>query len=325
MSDSLHLLLESALLWLAAALATSMLTAALYPAFARVVRNDSAATQARQLLAYALIPALAATLLVALALQPEWFSALVPAHCHGDQCAPHRPQQGIGSGLGLFLATGNAAVILVLLGLLRHRLERQRRQLDALQALSRPAPELDAQIVEHHAPMAWCAGWLRPRVYLTQGLLDVLPETGRNAVIAHEQAHRQRRDNLRAMILRIGSTAWPAHWRRQLWGDFALATEAACDAVAARTIGNPQPVVDALRQLTARHTQDAVDGDFSALSPAVRIDRLHRQTGTGRGGWPLIALLLGLQVALLLGPAHYALEWLMAASPEAAVQASSRY
>lgn len=49
---------------------------------------------------------------------------------------------------------------------------------------------------------AFCAGVLRPRVYVTAGAATALSPAELDAVLSHEQAHASRRDPLRGVLLR---------------------------------------------------------------------------------------------------------------------------
>src|SRR5690349_14967794 len=55
-------------------------------------------------------------------------------------------------------------------------------------------------VIRGDVPSAMCAGLRRPRIYVTQAALDVLPPRELDAVLAHEAHHRARRDPLRLAI-----------------------------------------------------------------------------------------------------------------------------
>jgi BlaR1 peptidase M56 len=52
-------------------------------------------------------------------------------------------------------------------------------------------------------PRAFCAGLLRPRVYVSAGAVALLDEAALNAVLAHERHHARRRDPLRFAAGRV--------------------------------------------------------------------------------------------------------------------------
>lgn len=69
-----------------------------------------------------------------------------------------------------------------------------RRQLETLR---------DAVVVPGAQPRAFCAGLLRPRVYVSAGAVAVLDEAALDAVLAHERHHARRRDPLRFAAGRV--------------------------------------------------------------------------------------------------------------------------
>jgi Zn-dependent protease with chaperone function len=107
------------------------------------------------------------------------------------------------------------------------------------------------RIVPGAEPRAFCAGLLRPGVYVSEGALARLGPRELAAVVAHEGHHADRRDPLRILVARAIGAAYAA--RAQ-----ALA-ELAADAVAARRAGTA-PLASALLS-------------FGVVAPE-RVDRL---------------------------------------------------
>ena len=60
--------------------------------------------------------------------------------------------------------------------------------------------ERDVLVFDDPAPQAFCAGLLRPRIYLSSGAVDALDPDALDAVIAHERRHRDRRDPIRVLL-----------------------------------------------------------------------------------------------------------------------------
>jgi Zn-dependent protease with chaperone function len=124
----------------------------------------------------------------------------------------------------------------------------------ALRGLPRAGhrPELGRHRVEcitSFTPQAFCAGALRPRVYVTDSLVELLNPPSLAAVIAHEQAHARRRDPLRRSLLAAVSdlllnAPWVL-WLRRRHGEQA---EISADRSAAILVG-PSAVADALTAL----------------------------------------------------------------------------
>jgi len=61
----------------------------------------------------------------------------------------------------------------------------------------------DALVIEDARPLAFCAGLLRPRIYLSTGALARLDERALSAVLDHERHHARRRDPLRLAAARV--------------------------------------------------------------------------------------------------------------------------
>jgi hypothetical protein len=64
-------------------------------------------------------------------------------------------------------------------------------------------PVHGARLVADVQPRAFCAGLLRPRVYLSTGALAILDDSALNALLAHERHHVRRHDPLRLAAGRV--------------------------------------------------------------------------------------------------------------------------
>lgn len=89
-------------------------------------------------------------------------------------------------------------------------------------------------------PLAFCFGWLRPRICLSTGLVDALSDGELKAVLLHEDHHRRRRDPLRGLLVEaIGRTFFFLPVVTELRDLFLLSTELDADRYAARLAGRP--------------------------------------------------------------------------------------
>jgi Zn-dependent protease with chaperone function len=70
-------------------------------------------------------------------------------------------------------------------------------------AREEPARYGDARVIEDDRPLAFCAGLLRPRVYISTGAIVLLDEPALDAVLIHERHHARRRDPLRLAAGRV--------------------------------------------------------------------------------------------------------------------------
>jgi Zn-dependent protease with chaperone function len=158
----------------------------------------------------------------------------------------------------------------------------------------RPAGELAGAprvlLVNNPEPQAFCAGLLRPRVYLSTGALERLDDAELRAVVAHEAEHALRRDPLRLFAAHVLSDAlFFLPVMRRLHRRYASLAELAADEAAISSSGNAQPLASAL--LTFGELQ--ATGVVGASTE--RIDHLLGE----RPRWELpTSLLLGTTISL---------------------------
>ncbi|MGH2969175.1 MAG: M56 family metallopeptidase [Solirubrobacteraceae bacterium] len=153
------------------------------------------------------------------------------------------------------------------------------------------------RLFEDGRPHAFCAGLVRPRVYLSTGARATLNGPELRAVMAHEEHHARQRDPLRLMLAQVAGDALfflPVMRRaRERYGDLA---EIAADEAAVRRTGGPGPLAAAM----LRFDQHAAAGAVGIASE--RVDHL---CGV-RPRWELSASLLAGAGLSILGIASLA-------------------
>jgi hypothetical protein len=98
-----------------------------------------------------------------------------------------------------FAALGAAVLIATLRGA-THQVLAHRRLMRRL-AVAGPLPDrADVSVVAWSTPAAFCAGWLRPRIFVSSAALECLSADELRAVLAHEHQHRALRDPLRLAV-----------------------------------------------------------------------------------------------------------------------------
>jgi beta-lactamase regulating signal transducer with metallopeptidase domain len=181
-----------------------------------------------------------ARLALALRLLPT-ASAVLAALLVGVSFARHEPPNTaesagpvllIAGGLGAWLVllfTWRAMRSLALTSCLFREWERRARPLALPRA---PAP---ARRLEHDFPVVAVVGVLRPRLFVAGSVLDRLSASELRAVLEHEKAHVERRDNLKRWLARsCPDLPWlggPGERLRRAWEE---ASEQAADDRAAR-------------------------------------------------------------------------------------------
>ena len=145
-----------------------------------------------------------------------------------------------------------------------------------------------AVLFAHARPQAFCAGLLRPRVYISTGAVATLNADELRAVLAHEAHHARVRDPQRVFVVRVVSDALfflPA--ARKLAERYADLAEMAADSAAVRN-GGAQPLASALL------TFEAADPAVVGIAPE-RVDHLLGE----RPAWQLPVALLAWSLTVL--------------------------
>jgi Zn-dependent protease with chaperone function len=151
----------------------------------------------------------------------------------------------------------------------------------------------DAIVVEGRLPQAFCAGLVRPRVYITIGALERLDEAALAAVLEHERHHARRRDPLRLASGRVLSKAlFFLPWLRALAERERSLAELSADDSA--TIGGDRSAL--ARAMLAFEESGGIDPE--------RVDRLLGAGDPPSWRFPTALFLMALFVfALLAGVA----------------------
>jgi hypothetical protein len=144
---------------------------------------------------------------LALRLLPSVAAGVFLLIAFGPAYLRFEPRNGAEAMQGPLLLSAAAGAVLV--GAAGLRMLVAARRLSTLErgwlarAMPLPAPEpgLPAFVVEGPGPVATLVGVTRPRLYLSKPLLDALTSDERAAVLAHESAHRRRRDNLARWVM----------------------------------------------------------------------------------------------------------------------------
>lgn len=176
------------------------------------------------------------------------------------------------------LAAAGAAAIAVA-GRAAHRQRHGYRAfLEQLRVVGRLDGHPTVKVIAGRRPEAFCAGYLRPAVYLSQGALDQLSIPELEAVLAHEHHHRLVRDPLRFALARIFSQAlFFVPVLRSLRDRYADLAELHADRAAVRaSAGRQGPLASALLVFDA-----SAPPGVSGISSA-RVDSLVGQPARWR-------------------------------------------
>lgn len=180
----------------------------------------------------------------------------------------------------LMLAVSSVAVALISsIRLLRRTTRITRRTAVAapsalVAAAARTGASNALRAFEDQVPLAYTAGLLRPRIWISTGLAGVVTEDELEAVLWHEREHLRRYDPLRVLIARVvTSLFFLVPWIRVQAARFEVAKELDADRAALRAQRGPASLAGALVALGgSRHVVDAAIGAWSMTQ--VRVDQL---------------------------------------------------
>jgi hypothetical protein len=161
----------------------------------------------------------------------------------------------------------------------------QRRFLDSVVVAGRLPSHPEVWLVEDDRPQAFCAGHVRPRVFVSTGAVRMLDATELDAVLAHEAHHRLRRDPLRIAAARgLCEALFFLPVLRRLTERYCALAELSADEAAVGSLGgDPGPLASAMLAFG-----EAADPAVVGIAPE-RVDHLLGQSP----GWGLPGVLLG--------------------------------
>lgn len=284
MSASLlhHLLLISAFFWLIATVVVSVA----YKWMRRPIGRLDPRQRFKALLLMSVLPLMVGFGVAAATLLPSLGAFLWPSldHCpdhhmgHDHLCFIHAP-----GPLGLEAWLLLAGLIAVVWPVAIHRgLSLLRASRTAEKLVRSGSNAVGMHVIEHDALFAATVGIIAPRVVLSRGLLDALPDEHLEAVLAHERAHVRRRDPLWKVMASMVSVPLLPRTQRALLADLELAAEQACDEDAAKELGDRLHIAQAIlamERLLAGYTMPhrAVTTAFDNAPAVERVELLLDQ------------------------------------------------
>ncbi|MGH8720298.1 MAG: M56 family metallopeptidase [Burkholderiales bacterium] len=181
--------------------------------------------------------------------------------------------------------------------------------LNAVAAQSRE----DFCLIDCGEALAFSAGVIRPRVFVSRGLMQNVSSRELKAIVEHERAHGRRHDNLQKWLAFL--CTFPSLSQKRPLADLSLAAEQCCDAAAARALGDPLLVAEVLvkvQKLKRRGAHDICGFDGSNLE--VRVSALLQPAKEDATHPVLLVMLLAGALGLIVfapDPLHHLLERLL--------------
>ena len=188
-----------------------------------------------------------------------------------------------------------ALVLALMAGSLTRQALRQRTFAARLPSTPRTVLGTDVRVIGSRRAHAFTLGFLRPRIYISSGLIELLDDRELLCVLAHERHHARRHDPLRrALVKAVCDGFWFIPALRKTARTHATVSELAADAVAMRHAG-AQPLASALLAFEAH-------GRRGAGADSERVRFLLGETGRPGHALPLVAagaILLALAGAIV--------------------------
>ncbi|CAA0115655.1 Uncharacterised protein [Zhongshania aliphaticivorans] len=280
MIDVLISLANGLFAWTIMAVLLSWILAGAYPFL--VYSSSKAKTNHAALFTfiYGLIAPASATISLVILSLPALAFPLIADHCHDVICEPHVLYMHTNTVEGVVTIAATITFVTGIFILMAAQLFRGRRQLLALSQLS-VTSSTSYRIVDSKEHLAWCAGLLRPIVYLSQGLLNDLSAQQVRMILLHELSHAIRRDNLRKWLIHWATVVWPKHRKDMIRRRLSSLHERICDLTAAKAVGDSAElsnIVESLEQYQSVKNGNAIhrnefqlrvntlDYEYSAIS-----------------------------------------------------------
>jgi hypothetical protein len=205
------------------------------------------------------------------------------------------PAVNVAAALLLALAGLGAIVLGTLLRGAWNQLRAYRTFVRSIPVIGPLPGHAGVRVIDDASPQAFCAGYLRPSIYVSRGALELLSEAEIRAVLSHEERHRSSRDPLRFACGRLLSQALfflPA--LRPLGDRYEELAEQNADEAAVRaSAGEPGPLAAALLAF-----DEATPAGAAGISNE-RVDSLLGQAPRWRLPSPLVAASLVALCALV--------------------------
>jgi hypothetical protein len=180
------------------------------------------------------------------------------------------PTLNVAEAVLLTLAAFGATVLAIAVRAIWRQRQAYRSFSDGIGVLGSLQHHPTVRVISDPRPQAFCAGYLRPAVYVSQRTVDLLADDQLEAVLAHEHHHLRVRDPLRFACARIlGKALFFVPVLRALGERYSDVAELGADEAAVRaSAGDQAPLASALLVFEANSNPDV-----AGISPE-RVDSL---------------------------------------------------
>ena len=294
----------------------SLVSALAYPLFRGAIQDCHPAARSILVVCYGLIALVVAVTVVVLIMHPELSRLLIPAHCHDAVCGSHVPVVHTSSIGSLSLITGGSLLLVSLLIGGLHSIRTARRRLRTLFGIAQRDEQRGYLTVESPDLFALCCGIWNTKILVSQGLAQRLTPQQLRLVLAHEEAHGYRMDNLRILALRYLTAFWPRAVQSRACLELASDIEKACDFHAVESLENRDDYVAILKIMMPGHGSASGTSKGTAFDSKEAAERIAQLLDTPERyrsiftGIATLFLFWIVQIAATTGLIHYLVEWI---------------
>lgn len=289
---------------------------AIYPGLRKLLMNLHPATACNVVLGLVALPFLTSLLATALVFSPLLENNLITTHYHSADCEDKFPLLKSGMAIGSVLALTGLALFAIMSRFFSQLLFSLRLE-SGLTLLGEKKAEW--HLLPHKERLVFTMGWLKGRIFITEGLLKLCSSKDIDIILDHEKAHAGRCDNLRLLIGRLLVLVAPRFLAKKFTDDLHLFSESACDFSTAEKHGRLDVAETLLRiqRLSPQrfsYLHKAMVSSFTGSEVEGRVMLLLEGNATARPRKfrPLLyALLLVIASVLLVDPLHHGVEWLL--------------
>lgn len=294
MNDYFGLLQFVIIVSLGFSLLVAVVSAIVYPFVQTKLHALAPARRANTLLLWSLAPMLVGVVFTFLSFAPSFLSlmGIVQDDCtvhdaHFHLCLIHPPLP-LGSTMSWVFVAFLGAFFVVMASFFMLAFVRALKFRKTLMLASYQHARFGVRVVESKKPLAIAVGFYHMRVFISDYLLQSLSARQLDVVLAHEQAHSDRKDAFRHVIGYVFSFAHMPWLRTRLLSDMNLASEQACDEVAANKAGDRLYVANTIIFLERLFSKQQTPADaFSMMGSNVqqRVESLLRAPVVHHSGY----------------------------------------
>ncbi|EWH11357.1 peptidase M56 BlaR1 [Catenovulum agarivorans DS-2] len=181
------------------------------------------------------LPLCIALLTVLVLFNPNLFPNIVLPHCHGNNCQPHAMTLPENHAPLHYLTALLLMILFVIFTLVIRQVRLAKSYLLALRNFSKETQQ-GFKVIDSNKPLAWCAGVLKPEIFVSSQLIKTLSQQQLSLVLAHELAHKLHKDNLRKLLVSWLTKVWPKQIAANFYRRFSNTLEIEADVRALQQI-----------------------------------------------------------------------------------------